>query len=179
MGKKRLRRHQEVSYRPRGLCQATIDKLPDEVLLEVFDFYLDYNGPFQDFDKWHTLVHVCRWWRNVVFASPRRLDIRLLCRKDRPVRVMLNIWPALPVSIEDVCADGWATRLDNFFTALLEHPDRVRSISLNHMIGPAGPIALITAMQVQFPELTEIRFRDYALPHSFSLDLPHVCGHSG
>jgi hypothetical protein len=28
-----------------GVGQATIDELPDDVLLEIFDFYLDNEGP--------------------------------------------------------------------------------------------------------------------------------------
>jgi hypothetical protein len=154
-----------------GVGQAKIDKLPDDVLLEIFDFYLDYNidGPYQDFDKWHTLVHVCQRWRNVVFASPRRLDLRLLCRKERPVRAMLDIWPALPISIDikDFWAPWWEARLDNFMVAL-EHPDRVRSISLTDVPTSRGG-ALIAAMQVRLPELTEMRVRTcaLALPDSF------------
>ncbi|KAI0286185.1 hypothetical protein BC826DRAFT_1109082 [Russula brevipes] len=142
-----------------GVGLVTIDKLPDDALLEIFVFYLDYDihGPYQDFDKWHTLVHVCQRWRNVVFASPRRLDLRLLCRKDRPVRAMPDIWPALPISIdiEDFWSLRWKTRLDNFKVAL-EHPDRVRSINLTDVPGIRGD-PLIAAMQVQFPELTEMR----------------------
>jgi hypothetical protein len=57
---------------------------------------------FQNVNEWHTLVHVCRRWRDLVFASPRRLNLRLLCRKDTPVREMLDIWPALPIVIQDI-----------------------------------------------------------------------------
>ncbi|KAI0292174.1 hypothetical protein BC826DRAFT_1105663 [Russula brevipes] len=67
---------QEEFNGPRGLCQATIDKLPDDVLIEIFDFYLDKKNIVwprdwdRSVDEWHTLVHVCKKWRNVVFASP-------------------------------------------------------------------------------------------------------------
>ncbi|KAI0292163.1 hypothetical protein BC826DRAFT_1020352, partial [Russula brevipes] len=117
-GKTRLGCNQNEFHGPWGLCrssvqtfvmaadccgvgQAMIEMLPDDVLLEIFDFYLNdenSHGP-RNVDKWHTLVHVCRRWRNVVFASPSRLDLRLLCRKDRPL-AMLDIWPALPINIE-------------------------------------------------------------------------------
>jgi hypothetical protein len=71
---------------------------------------------------------------------------------------MLDIWPTLPISIdiEDFWAPRWETRLDNFMAAL-EHPDRVRSISLTDVPRIPGE-ALIAAMQVRFPELTEMRF---------------------
>ncbi|KAI0292177.1 hypothetical protein BC826DRAFT_1186632 [Russula brevipes] len=141
---------QEEFNGPRGLCQATIDKLPDDVLLETFDSYL----AGQNLDQWHTLVHVCRRWRNVVFASPRRLDLRLLCRNDRPVRAMLDIWPALPIHIENAWGECRESGLDNI-AAALEHPDRVRSINLIHVLCPPP---LLKAMHVRFPELTELRF---------------------
>ncbi|KAI0292183.1 hypothetical protein BC826DRAFT_454744 [Russula brevipes] len=154
-----------------GVGQATIDKLPDEVFLEIFYFSLDDENldGRRNVDKWHTLVHVCRRWRTVVFASPRRLELRLLCRKARPVRDMLDIWPALPINIEGVW-ERWEKRLDNIVAAL-EHPDRVRSINLVYLPGPQGE-RLLAAMQVRFPELTELRFWsllrwELVLPDSF------------
>jgi hypothetical protein len=76
-----------------GADQATIDDLPGDALLETFHFYLDDKDPNDIYsaDQWHTLVHVCQRWRSVVFASPRRLDLRLLCSGDRSVRAMLDI----------------------------------------------------------------------------------------
>jgi hypothetical protein len=115
----RLTHRQEVFDGPRGLCrfsvkmsamasdyfcvdQTTIDDLPDDVLLEIFDSYLDDKDPNDIYsaDQWHTLVHMCQRWRSVVFASPRRLDLRLLCTGHRSVRSMLDIWPTLPIQIE-------------------------------------------------------------------------------
>jgi hypothetical protein len=62
---------------------VTIDALSDNVLLEIFDVYMDEyrfrtssTGNTQhSYDGWHTLVHVCDRWRCVVFASPRRLGM--------------------------------------------------------------------------------------------------------
>jgi hypothetical protein len=45
-----------------------IDVLPDEVLLEIFDFYLDgdehhlYPITKKRVEAWQALVHVCRQW---------------------------------------------------------------------------------------------------------------------
>ena len=79
---------------PEPFTRITISALPDNVLLEIFDFYLDVfqwihtptgERPVPRYeDLWHTLVHVCRRWRCVVFASPRRLNLRLLCTEKRP-----------------------------------------------------------------------------------------------
>ena len=78
----------------------TIDQLPDDVLLDIFVFYLAYPLPslFHEGDEWHTLVHVCRRWRYVVFGSPRRLDLSLVCT-NRRLGKTLDIWPELPIII--------------------------------------------------------------------------------
>src|SRR5712691_9084023 len=76
---------------------VTIEVLPNTVLLEIFSFYVD--RPDAGRDGWHTLVHVCRQWRVVVFDSPRRLNLRLLCTPKRPLK-NLDIWPVLPIDIE-------------------------------------------------------------------------------
>jgi hypothetical protein len=121
---------------------------------------------YQDFDAWHTLVHVCRTWRNVVFASPRRLDLRLVCRKDRSVRDMLDIWPALPINIEGGWRELEGMGVDNIVAAL-GHRDRVRSINLIDLQGRT----LVAAMRVQFPELVYLELWSSslasALPKSF------------
>ena len=59
----------------------------------MFDFYIS------GIEDWHTLIHVCWRWRNVVFSSPRRLNLQLLCTPRRPVTEMLNIWPELPIHV--------------------------------------------------------------------------------
>ena len=66
--------------------QVTINVLPNNVLLDIFEIYLgkdDSNGPGLDFwlsyDKWHMLVHVCGRWQCIVFASQRCLDLKLCC----------------------------------------------------------------------------------------------------
>ncbi len=81
---------------------VSINILPDDVLLEIFDFYATspinpYHG--EQVDAWHKLVHVCQRWRYVVFDSPGRLDLRLLCTNWTPVTNMLDIWPVLPIII--------------------------------------------------------------------------------
>jgi hypothetical protein len=46
------------------------------------------------------LVHVCQTWRYVVFRSPLRLNLRILCKAETPVREKLSVWPPLPIIIE-------------------------------------------------------------------------------
>jgi F-box-like len=113
----------------------SIDTLPDDVLLEIFDHHQlaaqEYAlfGPWE----WHRLAHVCQRWRSVIFASPRRLNLRLVYTYRKPVRKDLECWPPLPISI-------WYPRLvlyhplspadeANVISAL-EFPDRICEINL-------------------------------------------------
>jgi hypothetical protein len=61
-------------------------------------------------------------------VRPLRLNLRLLCTEETPVREMLAVWPPLPIV---VWQNGWLTTLgiDNI-TAALEHNDRVCEINL-------------------------------------------------
>ncbi|KAI0302764.1 hypothetical protein BC826DRAFT_432022 [Russula brevipes] len=153
---------------------ATVNELPDDALLEIFDSYLndDDQDRFENVDEWHTLVHVCRRWRNVVFASPRRLKLRLLCTNDRPVRAMLDIWPALPIAIENCWIRTLEPWLGNLCAAL-EHPDRVCSIDFYRLPRSAVLVGVLAAaMRAPFPELTYLRlWSDYfstpVIPGSF------------
>jgi hypothetical protein len=146
-----------------GIGRATIDKLTDDALLEIFDFYIKGNL-FRNVDEWHTLVHVCRRWRNIVFASPHRLDLRrLLCTRNRPVRAALDIWPVLPLEIEYHQIYTWEM-WDNVVAAL-EHHERVRQIFLGAVPNPVWGM-LIAAMQAPFPELTSLSLwsKDRSVP---------------
>jgi len=60
--------HTELRGADRLYPQMTIDALPDNVLLDTFEFCLgkdDPDGIFDhdhDYDEWQTLVHVCCRW---------------------------------------------------------------------------------------------------------------------
>ena len=90
--------------------------LHDDVLLAIFDFYLDKDQEEnQSIEAWQTLVHVCRRWRTLVFASPRHLDLRLVCTARISARDTLDVWPALPLEIQD---DITTKRVDNIISVL-------------------------------------------------------------
>jgi len=135
---------------------SAIAILPDDVLLEIFSFYL---AVVPRTETWHTLVHVCRRWRSIVFASPRRLDLRLVCTVRTRVKEMLDIWPILPIEI-------WATgdyatavsqgKGEDNIAATLEHKDRVYEITVESF-SSAVLERIGTAMQEPFPALTDIR----------------------
>ena len=137
------------------LGQVTIDMLPDEVLLEIFDFHRlqPSRFPFDEMRAWCTLVHVCRHWRMVVFGSPLRLNLQLLCTAKTPVRETLDIWPALPICIRE---PGSITDEDNIIAAL-EHSDRIYDIILNEAPDSLLGEVLEALMQNPFPLLTHVQ----------------------
>jgi hypothetical protein len=141
-----------------------IEKLPDDFLLAIFGFYVRPDRDEDSFpiftreaiERWQTLVHVCRRWRNVVFGSPCRLNLRLFCAPRTPVRDMLNIWPPLPLVVWDCvppisgCIDP-ATRWRNIIS-VLEHNSRVCKIKLS----TGSDVGNAAVMQKPFPELTDL-----------------------
>ena len=99
---------------------------------------------------WQRLVHVCRLWRSVVFGSPLRLKLRLVCTDTTAARDMLNIWPALPLYIW--CPYPLKECADNVL-AVLERSNRVHRISLGRFSNSDFE-NFWAAMDVPFPELT-------------------------
>ena len=127
--------------------------LPDDVLLAIFDFcVVEYLPREREIEAWQTLVHVCRRWRILVFASPRRLNLRLVCAAKTPARDALDVWPALPLVIQ--CDPIQIGHMDNV-VALLEHSNRVCQIKL-FSLSSSDLEKVSAAMQVPFPELTHL-----------------------
>ena len=152
--------------------------LPDDVLLKIFDFYVDedlYEGENREIHKneievWQTLVHVCRRWRRVIFGSPRRLNLRLFCTSKTPARNTLDVWPSLPLLILDNNRPIDSEDVDNII-AVLEHSDRVIEIDF-FTVYDWDLEDVLAAMHVPFPELTDLNLRfqggmESVLPDSF------------
>jgi hypothetical protein len=130
------------------VARVTIDMLPDVALLDIFGFYQHREETY--IEDWHNLVHVCRKWRDIVFGSPRRLDLRLFCKPETPVRETLYVWPVLPIVI---WTDGmWDA--DNIIAAL-EHNDRICRLELHEGLSSEFE-KVIAAMQQPFPALTHL-----------------------
>lgn len=143
-----------------GPLKGMIGSLPDEVLLEMFRFYVDG----EDVETWLTLVHVCRRWRSVVFASPHRLNLRLLFKGETPVMEMLTIWPEFPIVISP-SPTFWKLETpqveiaDNVIAAL-DHRDRVCHITFTAISFPSSKLErLVAMMQYPFPELTHLHLQ--------------------
>jgi hypothetical protein len=131
-----------------------ISSLPDNVFVEIFDFYrLDEVITSSYFPwKWHTLARVCKTWRNIIFSSSRRLNLELFCTYGTPVRKNLDHFPAFPIVIRLPVRTKESDE-DNIIAAL-EHPDRVRDIQLNVSCSLLEKMA--TVMQEPFPVLTDL-----------------------
>jgi len=134
--------------------------LPNDALLIIFDFYVIEGFRLlgrQGIEGWQTLAHVCQCWRSVVFQSPRRLNLRLLCTHKTPVRDTLDIWPPLPLIIQDsygvINRRNGASGVDNIIAAL-EHKDRVCQIQLSYF---SSSSRYVTAMHEPFLELIDLR----------------------
>jgi hypothetical protein len=132
-----------------------IDVLPDDVLLEVFDFYIKDEWS----EAWQLLVHVCRRWRSLVFQSPRRLNLRLYYKTTKDTQ--LDVWPALPLFFRQA--------IDSDFIITLKHSNRLGRVSPwareNERLNWEKVFA---AMQVPFPELTDLRL--FSAPRQTSPD---------
>src|SRR6266851_7716055 len=131
--------------------RATISVLPDDVLLEIFNVYVDKA---HHEDAWHTLVHVCRRWRCIVFSSPVRLNLQLLCTNRRPVEKTLDIWPALPIVISTRTETSQLWHVTNIIAALEQH-NRVYRIDLQRV--PNSSLKTFAViMEKPFPALTSL-----------------------
>ena len=133
----------------------SIDRLSDDDLLEIFHLYVDevrnhYVREHNAMEAWQRLVHVCRRWRSVVFGSPRRLKLRLICT-DNTLASMVDVWPVLPLVIRVYDSIG---SVDNI-VGLLKRSDlvcRVSEIKLWKVLLKD----ISEAMQVPFLELTDL-----------------------
>jgi hypothetical protein len=144
--------------------------LPDDVLLEVFEFYVveAADDTRRGIEAWQTLVHVCQLWRIIVFGSPRRLNLRLVCTPETPVRSALDIWPVLPLCIRGHCYES-AESADDTLTAL-GHSDRIDQleIAVRHL----QLEDFFRAMEVPFPELTYLNLSSTSKNLPISLVVP-------
>lgn len=115
--------------------------LPEDVLLEIFDFYrLDATKQSQERPwNWKLLMNVCRKWRHVVSLSPRRLDLHILCEPGRPIENLLDSWPTLPLVVR-FDANLITNFLSRNIMVAFRHPDRICEINLRLSSSMAGPI---------------------------------------
>lgn len=146
----------EQPIRSKNHRRTTIDNLPEEILLEVFDFYrLEAMGRSRGGRpwKWHRLTHVCQRWRYVVSISPRRLRLQITCKSGAPIEPILDTWPTLPIVVR-YKGSRKPKRLPNNIVAAFRHPDRICDID----IGVTSSVleSMVDATQRPFPLLERV-----------------------
>src|SRR5579863_1076748 len=137
-----------------------IDLLPDNVLLEIFDFYR-HDSPsegvpiFSNAWRWGPVTQVCRRWRDIIFESPRRLDLRLVCSPTTPTKRLLDIWPPFPIIVTCLPSDTRAAEkgVENVIAAI-ERRDRISEI---YIVSTRGFTLekLVAVMDEPLPNLTD------------------------
>ena len=125
----------------------TINILPDDALLEIF--YFCGEAP-DSWWWWKKLTDVCQRWRHIIFASPRFLDLHLLCTDKTPTRTSLDIWPQFPIITYSNRSDLDDEGQDNIIAALEQH-NRVVWIDLSCL-----PETFYAAIQKPFPVLKNL-----------------------
>ena len=134
--------------------------LPDDALLEIFDFYKDDPTNHSNFTwHWETLTKVCRRWRHVVLGSPRRLNLRVVCTNTTRTTKFRDIWPIFPIIVL-ILPGSPAVDLKGIATiiAALEHRDRISEI---HMFDIEGSVfeRLVDMMHEPLPVLAHLSLR--------------------
>jgi hypothetical protein len=141
--------------------RVSINILPDEILLQVFQFYrADSLDPVSGTWGWQRLVHVCRAWRRTILESQNALDLRLLCTERTPVRRTIDVWPRLPIIIEyrhvpNAISESAIPKDLGDLVAALRHNVRVCRITLS-LTGPLVE-TVTSAMRQPYPMLTYLR----------------------
>ncbi|KAH9016052.1 hypothetical protein EDB84DRAFT_756108 [Lactarius hengduanensis] len=176
-----------ASARARLAKRVTIGKLPEDVLLEIFDAYRQDMEPEPFYENiwngrnhgWFKLAHVCQRWRRVVFSSPSLLHVHLLFTPHRSPRMaLLKLLPLFPILIDHrVSSESWRVKTDNLALAAIKYRSRVRGITLRR---PYTDIEkFLTALSYPFPELESLEIctpndRDRALdlPATFLCSAP-------
>ena len=143
--------------------------LPDDVLLEIFEFYNNYTYPpySREIEAWQTLFHVCRRWRSLVLESPRRLNLRLYCAQQTPTKDALDIWPSLPLIVAGNIT--YPPGRNNIIAALAQS-NRICEVFLEDFDGSGQLGKVLASMQGPFPGLTDLRLISYCLTQTVALD---------
>ena len=134
------------------------------MLLNIFLYYLDAYPRF-----WPWLVHICRRWRRLVFASQRDLHLRLFCTQGTPVLKTLNFWPALPIVVEyggSLALDPPTSDDEENIVAALKQSDRVNSI---HLTFTKALMAKLCSIEEPFSKLEHLALLS---PDGIQLTLP-------
>ena len=108
-------------------------------------------------EEWRRLVQVCKRWQQIIYGSPRYLDLHIHCSNAKPFRKNLSRWPEFPITVNyTIYSDEEGLEYVDDLIAALEQPDRVHLIYLT--IPSLGSIAdeVLEKMKLPFPALTHL-----------------------
>ncbi|KAN0103838.1 hypothetical protein V8E52_011520 [Russula decolorans] len=150
----------------------SIDTLPDDVLLEVFDHYRKLcANHWARLQGWYKLAHTCPRWRQLVFASSLRLNLQLRCTFGTPVADMINHSPPFPLILDygPHLLKTWTPADEDGLLFALQHLSRAHEIMLS---APQSTLAeIINAMLDTAPMLRRLILHtestEFVLPKSF------------
>ena len=143
-------------------------KINDDLLVEIFDFCRPDNISPSTYPRnwWYALAHVCQRWRRVLFSTPTRLGITLVCNSRTPVADLLADSPALPLIVY-WGNPGTLDTEESVEKALLAlaHRDRVRRMTLH--VSESSMRRAISSMNGSFPMLETLQL--YCSPEKGNL----------
>ena len=151
---------------------TTIDTLPDDILLEVFDQYRSVSGGnWPRLQGWYKLAHTCQRWRRLVFASSHRLNLQLRSTFGTRVADMVNHFPTFPLVLDygPRLLKTWTPEDEDGLLFALQHLSRVDEIMLS---APQSTLAeMVAAMVDAAPMLEHLTLHsqsaEFVLPKSF------------
>ncbi|KAF8491526.1 hypothetical protein F5888DRAFT_1736089 [Russula emetica] len=156
------RQNQDTEQSPK----LTINNNPNELLVEIFDFYRLDSSFFGWTVKlrWFTLMYVCKRWRTVLFASSSRLDLyflllRYTSRGGHMKTILSRHFPPLPIDIDYDRQYGTSLMSKDMgrMLAALKRPDRVRGI---HLVASTADFnKSFKATRCSFPTLEVLSLR--------------------
>ena len=123
-------------------------------------------------EEWQVLVQVCQRWQQIIYGSPRYLDLHLHCSNAAPFRNNHSRWPEFPLTLKYVLYPD-EDDLEDFddLVAALEQSDRVHLIHFMTRSSKEGLDSrvdrVLEKMKVPFPALTYLNLIGTVLPHGF------------
>src|SRR5216683_2209420 len=158
-----------------GLPCITISSLPDELLIEIFDWSRLVDGYDWIYRRrWYKLQQICRRWRYVMLEWPSRLKLCFLCNKTSPITTMPSHLTAIPLAINYKIEPNWplpyVPKLPKKELLLaLQHCNRLYSIFIGRCTSEGS--GLLKALDNPFPILEALSlFYDdgiQVLPNNF------------
>ncbi|KAF8491527.1 hypothetical protein F5888DRAFT_1054241 [Russula emetica] len=152
--------------------KLTINNLPNELLIDIFDFYrqeISRHHKWREEYLWFNLSRVCKMWRAIMFSSSSRLDVCLLLKPKNGthMKTLMSTNPLIPIVIEyDTDSAVTAKDMGRLLSAL-KRPDRIRGIDLT--VYPAELDKFFKATKCPFPALESLALRN---KHEEELKIP-------